>query len=93
MLVLNFKFDKLKKDKDYFFLEMLKNKILFQFHYKPIYKFKIFNNNLKMKLDFPGTEYFYKNCLSAPIFYSLEKNKLKYIINKIKFFIEKYKKC
>ena len=92
LLILNFKFDKLKKNKEYFFSEMLKNKILFQFHYKPIYKFKIFNIYLKMKLNFPGSEYFYKNCLSAPIFYNLKKNELKYIIYKIKLFINKYKK-
>lgn len=92
LLILNFNFKKLKKNKDYFFSEMLKNKILFQFHYKPIYKFKIFKNHLKMKLNFPGTEYFYKNCLSAPIFYKLDEKKLKFIINKIKKFIKSFKK-
>ena len=90
LLIANFNFDKLKKNKDFFFSYMLKQKIICQYHYKPIYRFKIYKKSVN-KNNFKGSENFYKNCLSLPIFYNLNNNQIKYVVNNIKKFIDKYK--
>ena len=61
-----------------------------QFHYPPIYKFSFYKNFFFNKFD--GTEKYYKNTISMPIYYSLTKKQLVYIFNLIKKFIAIYKK-
>ena len=62
---------------------MLKKKIMFQYHYIPIYKFKVFKDKYIGK----NAEKFYKSSLSIPIFYELRAQDLKYIVNSlIKYF-------
>jgi dTDP-4-amino-4,6-dideoxygalactose transaminase len=81
LLTINFK--KLNITKNYFIKYLLKNKIKPQFHYIPIYKFKIFNEKIDIKF-FAGAETYYKNSLSIPIFYELstaDQNKVIKIIN------------
>ena len=58
---------------------MLKNKILIQYHYIPIYKFK----NFKGKFLKKNSEIYYKNCVSLPIYVNLTKKEQEYIISKI----------
>ena len=69
--------------------KFLKNKKIFcQYHYIPIYKFKLFNQKLDIN-SYKGAEFYYKNTVSLPIFYDLKISYQKKIINKIKIFLNK----
>ena len=66
---------------------MKKNNIILQYHYIPIYKFKIFQDLFK------GTnaEQYYKTTISLPIYYGLNSKIQNYITEKLKLFFEKSK--
>lgn len=84
--LLNFK--KLKINKDKFMEIMNKNKIFLQVHYKPIYKFKIFNNFKSLK----GSENYYNSCMSLPIHLNMDLNDVLRTIKIIKTTIDRWKK-
>ena len=65
-------FEKLNFSKSTLFEFMLKKKIILQQHYIPTNLFKIYPKNEKNK--FKNADYFYKNSLSLPIHYKLEKS-------------------
>lgn len=90
LILLSVNFKKLKNSKDHMINFLNKLNIFPQFHYKPIYKFS-FYKKLKNEV-FPGSEYFYKNNLSLPVYHSLNKKKQEKIINSIIKYIIKYKK-
>ena len=75
-------FQKLKTNKDKFFNFMKKKKILFQYHYTPIYKFSLF----KKKITLPGAEEHYKNNISLPIHFQMTIRDAQYVIQSIKLF-------
>ena len=77
-LLINFK----KINKNYFFSEMLKDKIQLQVHYIPLYKQPFIKKYLKEKKYF-NCENFYKNVFSIPIFYNLNNIQQKYLLKKI----------
>jgi UDP-4-amino-4,6-dideoxy-L-N-acetyl-beta-L-altrosamine transaminase len=82
---ININFENIKKTKDDLMKYFVKNKVLAQQHYIPIYKFKIYNNIFG---DYPGSDKFYKNSISIPIFVNLPiKNQVK-VIKIIKNFIK-----
>jgi len=87
LISINFNVKKFTKDK---LLKFLKKKnIFFQYHYIPIYKFKLFNNKINLKF-YKGAETYYENTVSLPIFYNLKPVKQKLIIKKfISFFKQK----
>jgi dTDP-4-amino-4,6-dideoxygalactose transaminase len=88
LFLISINFKKIRSTKD-IFLKFLKNNNIFcQFHYIPIYKFKLFNQKLNKKF-YKGAEFYYKNTLSLPIFYDLKVSSQKTIINKIKIFLNK----
>ena len=60
---------------------LMKNKILAQQHYIPIYKFKVYRKNHNY---FPGAEKFFSNTVSLPIFVNLNLKKQKKVITTIK---------
>ena len=66
---------------------MRKKKIILQYHYIPIYKFKLFNE----KYIGRNTEKYYKETVSLPIHYGLKDKEQTYVINSIKSFFN-YKK-
>lgn len=72
-----------KNYKDKLIKFMLKNKIMLQYHYIPIYKFSIF----KDKFINTNAEIYYKNAVSLPIYYSLKKKDQNLIIKLLKKFI------
>ncbi len=76
-----------QNQKEKFFLFMKKNKIIVQFHYKPIYLFKIGKDYKKL----PGCDEYYKKAVSLPIFVDLDKAKQLKIISLINKFLNKYK--
>ena len=82
LFLISINFDKIKSSKDKFLNFLKKNNIFCQYHYIPIYKFRLFDQ--KPNLNFyRGAEFFYKNAVSLPIFYNLTIKLQKIIINKI----------
>ena len=75
------KFNKFNLKKKIKFLKYMKSKkIYLQYHYIPIYKFKIFKDRFIGK----NSEKFYNNTLSLPIYYELSKKEQLYVIQSIK---------
>lgn len=64
---------------------MLKNKVLLQYHYIPIYKFKIFHGKYINK----NSETYYSSAVSLPIYYGITYKEQVYIAKKIKEFFNK----
>ena len=60
---------------------LVKHNILAQQHYIPIYKFKIYEEN---KYNFLGSNKYFKNSSSIPIFVNLKIQQQKKIIKTIK---------
>jgi len=80
LISVNFKKISFTKDKLLIFLK--KSGIFCQYHYIPIYRFKIFGK--KINLDFyKGSEMYYENTLSLPIFYNLPFKSAKKVVKKI----------
>ena len=78
-----------KRNKDNFLSFLKKNNILGQSHYIPIYKHKIFRKKIDLS-NYKGSEYYYKNTVSLPIFYKLSFEQQKKIIEKIRFYNQEY---
>ena len=64
---------------------MKKNKIYLQYHYIPIYKFKVFKDKYIGK----NAEEFYKNTISLPIYFTLTRQQQEYVVRTLKNFINK----
>ena len=86
LISINFKSIKSNKDKLLNFLK--KNNIFCQYHYIPIYKFKLFNKKINLNF-FNGAEAYYRNTLSLPIYFKLTVNVQKFILQKLNLFIKK----
>ena len=88
LFIISINFEKIKSSKDKFIKFLRKNNIFCQYHYIPIYKFKLFNQKINLNL-YKGAEFYYKNTISLPIFYNLNAGFQRKIINKINFFLNK----
>jgi dTDP-4-amino-4,6-dideoxygalactose transaminase len=88
LFLISINFKKINSTKDKLLKFLTKNNIFCQYHYIPIYKFKLFNKKINLKF-YKGAEFYYKNTISLPIFYNLNNSSQKKIINKIKFFLNK----
>jgi dTDP-4-amino-4,6-dideoxygalactose transaminase len=88
LFLISINFKRIRSTKDKFLKFLKKNNIFCQYHYIPIYKFKLFNQKLNIN-SYKGAEYYYQNTLSLPIFYDLKVSSQKMIINKIKIFLNK----
>ena len=88
LFIISINFEKIKSSKHKFIKFLRKNNIFCQYHYIPIYKFKLFNQKISLNL-YKGAEFYYKNTISLPIFYNLNAGFQKKIINKINFFLNK----
>ena len=86
LYLISINFNKIYSSKDKLLKFLKKNNIFCQYHYIPIYRFNLFKPKLNLNL-YKGTEYYYKNTLSLPIFYNLNFNLTKKIIKKIRFFL------
>ena len=83
LFLININFNKLKKKKDDLIKYFIKNKIFLQIHYIPIYKFKVYEENIK---NFKGAEKFFRNTLSLPIYVNLSDQDQ----NKVVKYLKKY---
>lgn len=91
LYILSINYNKLKCSKDSFIKKLIKKGINVQFHYPPIYSFSFYKD--KYKGIFRGSDQYYKNSFSIPIYYSLSQSDQKYIVrNIIKIIYENLKK-
>ena len=81
LFIINIMFDKIKKNKDHFLRYLNKHNILGQYHYIPIYKFSSYGEK---KFNFPGSEKYFKNSVSIPIYVNLSNKDQNKIIKIIK---------
>jgi dTDP-4-amino-4,6-dideoxygalactose transaminase len=88
LFLISVNFNRINSSKEKLLKFLKKNNIFCQYHYIPIYKFHLFKKKLNLNL-YKGTEYYYQNTLSLPIFYNLNFNLIKKILKKIKFFLLK----
>ncbi len=64
---------------------MLKKGIILQYHYKPIYLFKVFNGKFSFKKN---SLKYYNSCVSLPIYFGLSDKKVRYIVKNLKLFFK-----
>jgi dTDP-4-amino-4,6-dideoxygalactose transaminase len=83
-------FRKFKISKDNLLEKLKKNKIMCQFHYTPIYKFKNFKY-LNEKNYFYGANYYHKNNISLPIHLKISLNTAQYVAKKLIKILAYYK--
>jgi len=88
LCIINIDFGKLKTNKDNFIRTLAKNNIFCQYHYIPLYNFSFYKKKINKK-NFEGSEKYFKNSVSLPIFYDLKNLEIKKIINLTKKFISK----
>jgi dTDP-4-amino-4,6-dideoxygalactose transaminase len=88
LFLISINFKKIRSTKDKLLKFLRKNNIFCQYHYIPIYKFRLFNKKINLNF-YKGAEFYYKNTISLPIFYDLNILFQKKIINKINFFFNK----
>tara|TARA_B100001057_G_scaffold501284_1_gene623200 strand:+ start:13903 stop:15036 length:1134 start_codon:yes stop_codon:yes gene_type:complete len=82
LYIINFIKPNLKK-KENFIKTMLQKNIILQYHYIPIYKFKIFDD----KFISQNAEIYYKSSVSLPIYYGLKFKEQKKVIENINKYI------
>jgi len=87
LFLLSINFNKVKKKKHEFLKFLKKNNILCQFHYVPIYKFKLFKDKINLNY-FLGSDKYFRNVISLPIFYNLKLVLQKKVINQINKFLK-----
>jgi dTDP-4-amino-4,6-dideoxygalactose transaminase len=89
LFLVSINFKKLKSSKDKLLKFLKSNNIFCQYHYIPIYKFKLFSKKIDMDF-YKGANYYYKNTLSLPIFFNLKFSLQRKILLKIKIFFKKF---
>ena len=82
LFLVSVNFKKINYTKDKLLNFFKKNSILCQFHYIPIYKFKLFDKKINLNF-YKGSETYYQNTLSLPIFHNLPINSAKQVIKKM----------
>ena len=91
LFLVSINFKKLKSSKDKLLKFLKSNNIFCQYHYIPIYKFKLFSKKINMDF-YKGANYYYKNTLSLPIFFNLKFSLQKKILLKFKTFFKNFNK-
>lgn len=88
LCIININFNKIKLSKEKFIKHLIKKGIYCQYHYIPIYNFSFYKKKIN-KYHFLGSESYFKNSISIPIFFELKKSELRYVIKTIKETITK----
>ena len=88
LFLISINFEKIMSSKDKFLKFLKKYNIHCQYHYIPIYKFKLFKKKINLNF-YKGAEFYYKNSISLPIFYNLNTSSQKKVLNKINLFLNK----
>jgi len=88
--LINIDFKKIQSSKDMFIKFMLKNNIVCQYHYIPIFKLSIYKKDKTKKIiDLKNSKKYQSNCVSLPIFYGLTSKEVNRICEKISLFVSK----
>ncbi len=87
LAIIHINFKKLRTNKDMFIKYLNSKKIFLQFHYIPIYKFKVGKKYFK---KYSGSSTYYKNTVSLPIHFNLKNDDVNRVIHEIKKFIFKH---
>ena len=90
LFLVKINFDELVKKKDFFIKKIFNDKIILQFHYKPIFFFKKIYKKKILKKNYPGSYEYFKSFISLPIYVGLSRKELIFVVKKIKSFIIKY---
>ena len=85
LFLIHIEFNKLKTNKDKFLKYLNNHNINAQYHYVPIYKFKVYADK---KNYYKGVECYYKNTVSLPIYVDLKLKDQNKIIKIIKSFLD-----
>lgn len=85
LVIAQFNFKNLNQTKDKFLEYLKKNKIYAQFHYIPIYKFKLCKN--KKKLLF--SEKYFEQTISLPIYFNLKNSHIQRVVKVINQFYKR----
>lgn len=86
LLLAKVNFGKLKSNKDELIKYFIKNKIFIHYHYKPIYKYSFYEEKLNLN-NFVGSENFYKNTITLPLYYKLNFGQIDYFFKIFQKFI------
>ena len=78
---LKIRFDKLKISKDILLKKLQSKGINLQVHYIPIHHHKLYRSKINPYL--PNTEIFFEQVISLPVYFSLKKNQIKYVITNL----------
>ena len=81
LFIINIAFNKLKKKKNHFMNYLNTNGIFAQYHYIPIYKFSVYTEKDSY---FSGSEKYYQNSISIPLFVNLNDKDQHKIVKTIK---------
>ena len=81
-------FEKINKKKGDLLNYLLKNNIIAQQHYMPIYKYSFYKSLIKKKFD--GAEKYYKKAISLPIYFNLTIKQVDYIKIQLYKFFKRY---
>ena len=87
LCLISINFKKTIFTKNDFIKFLKKNKIISQYHYIPIYNFKVFKEK---KYYYKDVSKYYNRTVSLPIYYKLKFSEQKYIIKKIKSFLKNF---
>jgi dTDP-4-amino-4,6-dideoxygalactose transaminase len=87
LYLLSINFKKIKSIKKNLFKFLKKKKILAQYHYIPIYKFKFYSKKIRLS-EYRGSQYYFKNTLSLPIFYNMKFSTQKKIVSIINSYLK-----
>ncbi len=90
LFIIIFKLENLRISRDKIIKILFKSGIKTQVHYFPNYRQKPFFQKNKKK--FIGAEFYFKRCLSIPIFPELSTKNINFVITTIKMIVKKYKK-
>lgn len=82
LFIIKLDLKKISKSRAQIMAELRKQGIITQVHYIPVPLHPYYQKKFKIK-NFPNTLKYYKDCLSIPIFYSLNKKQQKYVFNKL----------
>ncbi len=78
---LKIRFDKLKISKDILLKKLRSKGINLQVHYIPIHHHKLYR--LKINPHLPNTEIFFEQAISLPVYFSLKKKQINYVITNL----------
>lgn len=92
LIILSLNFKKLKTTKNDLMKFFYKNNIILQVHYTPIYRLSVYGKKVLPKIEFPGAERYFKNAVSLPIYFKINRKEVNFVIKILEDFIKKSKK-